>query len=151
MTDTPPLVLKKAKPKKPPITAKAPSGLEELLAEQGFRLTQDESGFPSIQFEGNTYYLLNDEDDAEFYQVLYPNFWPLESEEESIRALLTCDAVNREGRLVKLHLAEDDVWVSVEAMHETPAAFMHFLPQYLGFIQVAVGAFRDLMLSDEFA
>ena len=150
MTDTPPIVLKKAKTKKASSKAKAEAGLAQLLAQQGFTLETDDSGFPSIQFQGGTYYLPQDEDEPAFYQVLYPNFWELESEEETVRALLACDAVNREGRLVKLHLAEGDVWAGIEAMHQTPEAFMAFLPQYLGFLQVAVGAFRDLMLSDAF-
>lgn len=134
------------KVKRPP-ASKVGSGLKELLLERGFTVQEDPAVGLSFQFEGGTYYVTPQGDDPQFYQLLFPNFWELESAEETGRALFACDAVNREAKLVKLHTVEGDVWAGVESLHETPAQFVRFLPRYLGFVQEAVRAFRDVMLA----
>ena len=65
-----------------------------------------------------------------------------------MKALVACDAVNREVKVVKLHTLDDDVWAGVEAFHESQEAFVRGLPRVLGFIQEAVRAFRDVMLAE---
>lgn len=126
---------------------RAGASLKGLLQAAGFTVQEGAEVGLSFQFEGGTYYLPPSEGDAGFYHLLYPNFWEIESDEEFGRALVACDAVNREAKLVKLHTAGADVWAGVESLHETPAAFMAHLNRYLGYVQEAVRAFRELMLS----
>lgn len=121
--------------------------LKALLTGQGFNVQEEAGVGLSFLFEGGTYYLPPQEDDAEFYHLLYPNFWEWDSDEELGRALFACDLVNREGKLVKLHTVEGDVWAGIEALHGSPAEFMAHLLRYLGYLQESVRAFRDVMLS----
>ncbi|WP_288480910.1 hypothetical protein [uncultured Deinococcus sp.] len=137
------------KVRRPHAPARAQPGdpLGAALEAQGFTV-QDEPGLGRrFAFEGGTYYLVSAEGDETFYHLLYPNFWELESDEEYVRALYACDAVNREAKLVKLHTAENDVWAGVESLHETPAAFAAQVPRYLSYLQESVRAFRDVMLA----
>ena len=130
-----------------PARARVADPLRAALEAQGFTV-QDEPGLGlRFAFEGGTYYLPPTEGDETFYHLLYPNFWALESDEEYVRALYACDAVNREAKLVKLHTAENDVWAGVEALHDTPAAFVAQVPRYLSYLQESVRAFRDVMLA----
>ncbi|GAA5511369.1 hypothetical protein Dcar01_00076 [Deinococcus carri] len=121
--------------------------LKAALEAQGF--TVEEAGELGLrfQYEGGTYYLPPSGADTEFFHLLFPNFWELESDEEFGRALVACDAVNREAKLVKLHTAEGDVWAGVEALHDSPEAFITHLPRYLSYVQEAVRVFRDAMLA----
>ncbi|WP_291429852.1 hypothetical protein [Deinococcus sp.] len=141
-------VVKVAPP--PRAAAPLPEGLAAVraaLGALGFAVQSDAESGLSFMFEGGQYYIPAQGDDTAFYHLLFPNFWELESDEEYGRALLACDAVNRESKLVKLHTVEGDVWAGVEALHGNPEAFMAFLPRYLGLVQDSVRAFRDVMLA----
>ncbi|MFC4427985.1 hypothetical protein [Deinococcus navajonensis] len=138
--------------KRPPAPLpKAPasplSALKTSLEAQGFQLQEDPEAGLAFMFEGGQYYLPPQHDDEQFYHLLLPNFWALETDEEYGRALFACDAVNREAKLVKLHTADADVWAGIEALHPSPEAFLAALPRYLTFVQEAVRAFREVMLS----
>lgn len=121
--------------------------LRTLLEAHGFSVQDDPEVGLSFMFEGGQYYLPLQSGDQEFYHLLFPNFWALDSDEEYGRALFACDAVNREAKLVKVHTAESDVWAGVEALHASPEAFMAQLPRYLVLVQEAVRAFREVMLA----
>ncbi|UBV42088.1 hypothetical protein LAJ19_10635 [Deinococcus taeanensis] len=127
--------------------------VRDALGALGFVVQADPEVGLTFMFEGGQYYVPLQGEDERFYHLLFPNFWPLESDDEYGRALFACDAVNREAKLVKLHTVDSDVWVGVEALHASPAEFVEVLPQYLTFVQDAVRAFRALMLAaaDELA
>ncbi|WP_245557616.1 hypothetical protein [Deinococcus peraridilitoris] len=120
--------------------------LREALTAEGFRVEESPDSGLSFKYEGSTYFLPDNHEDPQFFQLLLPNFWSLETEDEYGRALLACDALNRHAKLVKVHTVENDTWVSVEAIHADPRHFLQFLPRYLSYIQDAVRIFRDQML-----
>ncbi len=141
-------VVKVAPP--PRAAAPLPEGLaavRDALGALGFAVQADAESGLAFMFEGGQYYVPAQGDDAGFYHLLFPNFWPLESDEEYGQALFACDAVNREAKLVKLHTVDGDVWAGVEALHAQPQEFVAALPRYLSFVQEAVRAFRDVMLA----
>lgn len=123
--------------------------LLESLKKEGFQCELGEPGTLSLRFEGGTYFVLCPPEDEAFFHLIYPNFWELKTEEESLKALVACDAVNHSLKLVKLHLMKGDMWAGVESLHSSPAQFLVFMPVYLGYIQEGVRAFRDVMLSEE--
>ncbi len=130
-------------------TQKRPETLLNLLAEEGFRPSSDADGDMQFKFEGGTYFVMLTADDDEYYQLVYPNFWPLESGDDRLNALVICDLLNRALKLVKLYTLADTVWAGVESAHATPEAFMHMLPRSLGYLQDAVRAFGQEMTSLE--
>ncbi|GGK25888.1 hypothetical protein GCM10008955_19550 [Deinococcus malanensis] len=142
---------KVARPRPKPAVIREPLSplavLKTLLADHGFSVREDPEVGLSFMFEGGQYHLPPQGNDQEFYHLLFPNFWALESDEEYGRALFACDAVNREAKLVKLYTADTDVWAGVEALHASPEAFVAQLPRYLAFVQEAVRAFREVMLA----
>lgn len=131
----------------PRVPASPLSALRAALEVQGFQVQDDPDAGLTFMFEGGQYYLPPQHDDGQFYHLLFPNFWTLETDEEYGRALFACDAVNREAKLVKLHTVDADVWAGVEALHPSPELFLAALPRYLTFVQEAVRAFREVMLS----
>lgn len=127
--------------------SQALNDLMNLLVRQGFTPQEESEVGIHFQFEGETYYIAPQNDDNTFSQLLYPNFWSLESEDEIGCALFACDLVNRKAKLVKLHTADDDVWANIESLHDSPADFVGFLPQYLRFIQESVRVFGEVMVA----
>ncbi|MCL6595365.1 MAG: hypothetical protein K6V73_04045, partial [Firmicutes bacterium] len=59
--------------------AQRAQGYLEFLAEEGYRPRLDADGDVVFKVEGGAYYILLDEDE-EFFRLIYPNFWPLETE-----------------------------------------------------------------------
>lgn len=150
MTNQEPVSLKKKakKAQEKAVASEAASPLVALLEGSGFRVQAENESTLSFPFEGGTYYLSVPAEGEDYYHVIFPNFWELADEEAFVKALVACDAVNREVKVVKLHTLDDDVWAGVEAFHESPEVFVRGLPRVLGFIQEAVRAFRDVMLAE---
>ncbi|MFD1732543.1 hypothetical protein ACFSC4_17995 [Deinococcus malanensis] len=83
---------KVARPRPKPAVIREPLSplavLKTLLADHGFSVREDPEVGLSFMFEGGQYHLPPQGNDQEFYHLLFPNFWALESDEEYGRALL---------------------------------------------------------------
>lgn len=121
--------------------------IQAALERDGFRPEVDPDGDISFKHEGLTFVVLLTEDDPEYYQVLLPNFWPLESEAERQVALHACDEINRAVKLVKLYTVEGNLFAGVESAYDTSEAFLAHLPQAVAYLQDAARMFRDAMQS----
>jgi hypothetical protein len=69
-------------------SGKAKKGAERYLTyllDEGFRPHITNNGNVAFKCEGRNYYIDIDEDDEEFFFLVYPNFWPIESDEELSR------------------------------------------------------------------
>jgi len=107
-----------------------PELLAQMLAE-GFQASVDDDGDLRLKYEGMTYALCFDPDDALFSKLVLPNVWQLDSEPEFSRALAAVDAVNRRLKLVKAHTIHDQVWLSIELWLPDPAGWGPLLPRAL--------------------
>jgi hypothetical protein len=114
-------------PDKPDVPKLTKADLQKLyadhLTEEGFRPKVDEDGDVTFKYEGGNYFIRVDENDPTFFQVNFPNFWPIESEEERKHAYMAASLVAMECKVAKVYVVEDDVWVSVELFFESPEQF----------------------------
>jgi hypothetical protein len=65
----------------------------DYLADEGYRPSIDEDGDVQFKQEGRMYYIGVSEDDPEYFRVVLPNIWRIESEQERIQVLVAADAV----------------------------------------------------------
>ncbi|OQB27651.1 MAG: hypothetical protein BWY10_01195 [Chloroflexi bacterium ADurb.Bin180] len=115
------------------------------LREDGYALEIDEDGDVMFKFEGGTYFVLVDEEDEMFFQIMFPSFWPIESEEEGARVEKAAQLATRITKVAKVYRQRDNVNASVELLCVPPEAFKAVFRRALGSIQAGVSNFRAAM------
>lgn len=101
---------------------------QSLLDAEGFNRGQiqwDESVQTSdlvFKVEGRNYLLIADADDTDFVRLVFPNFWPLKSDEEFAAALQAMALVNARCKGAKLHTSSNNENVVATAEFLIPAS-----------------------------
>ncbi|MDZ4201879.1 MAG: hypothetical protein U1C96_07005 [Gallionella sp.] len=115
------------------------------LAEEGFTPKLDDDGDISFKFEGKNYLIIIDEGDSEFFRLVYPWFWPIESEDEREKAAQAALYASTQTKVAKVYPVRDDTWAAVEIFCSPPEAFQAVFKRSLGALQAAVHNFRERM------
>jgi len=127
------------------------TGLAEFyrnfLNEDGYRADIDEDGDVAFKFEGGNYFISVYEDDGEYFQLVYPYFWEIDSDEELERAKVACVETTRGQKVAKVFMVKNntDVSATAEAFFDSREDVKKIFPRYLHSIQSAVAAFREAM------
>jgi hypothetical protein len=117
----------------------------EFLKSQGYAPEVDSDGDVRFKKEGRTYFVAIDEDDEEFFRVIFPNFWKIESEDERRRVLVACDHSNSLSKVAKVYMVEDNVWASIELFFGDPEDFKSVFERSMGALQNGVANFVQKM------
>ncbi|HOJ13411.1 MAG TPA: hypothetical protein PLS81_04775 [Deltaproteobacteria bacterium] len=117
----------------------------DFLTDQGFRPEIDKDGDVKFLFEGGLYYILVSEKDPEFFRLVYPNFWEIESDEEKMKATIAASFATADTKVAKVILVGNNVWASVESFFESPDHFKGVFRRSISAIRTAVSSFRDNM------
>ncbi|MFH2123992.1 MAG: hypothetical protein ABIJ50_10985 [Pseudomonadota bacterium] len=91
-----------------------PEKIQEFLEEEGFRPKIDDDGDIMFKYEGKTYIIQFDEDDALFIRLMLPNFWELDSDSEKAQATKISLEITRQVKVAKVFSVEDRMWSSAE-------------------------------------
>lgn len=114
------------------------------LAEEGYRPTIDQDGDVVFKIEGFMYYIAIDEDE-EFFRLVFPTFWPLESAEERERAERIALRVTDRMKVAKVLTTERGVVASLEMFVPGPESVFPVFPRCVQAIRGAVHAFTEAM------
>lgn len=103
----------------------------ELLREEGYRPRIDEDGDVIFKREGVTYYISIQEDDREYFRLVYPNFYRIKDDDNRLQILEICNQLSVENKVVKV--TERRGWVSaaVEVLCATPESISELLPRMI--------------------
>ena len=117
-----------------------------FLAEEGYVPKVVNEG-RHIQFkkEGGSFYIRINEKDPQFFQLIYPGFWDIESESERNSALQACNSANWDTKTTKLCVNKDSVWASVELFVESPEDFKPVFARSLRALDYGVERFVGKM------
>lgn len=115
-----------------------------FLQEQGFTPTTHE-GLLAFRFEGGNYLLFPEEADAQFFRVMYPGFWPIESEAERTRALAAASDTSASLKAVKVFVMDGQTHASLELLLPDVEAFQTVFKRGLHALQGAVHRFAMQM------
>lgn len=117
----------------------------QFLAEEGYRPRFDEDDDVVFKSEGHTYIVWFDRRDTEFVRVVFPNFWSLDSDEETQQAREVIEEVNRSVKVAKLGIIENRVSTTVEVFFGEPETLPRVLLRIIGAMQTATKEFVDAM------
>ncbi len=95
----------------------------DYLREEGYQPRVDEDGDVQFKREGFTYFISVDEEDPEFFGLMLPNIWEIESDEERLYALFACNEATANTKVAKAQVVGDNVWISAEVFLEKPEDF----------------------------
>ena len=117
----------------------------DFLEGEGMKGTIDGDGDVQFQYEDRTYFIEVNESDEEFFRVVLPNIWSIESISEGVQVVQACDVVNRTMKCTKAYTTNDDVWIAVELFVGRPDAFKSVFQRCLSAISSGVDAFIEEM------
>jgi len=118
---------------------------ENFLLEEGFTPTIDQDGDVIFKAEGRTYAILIDERDEEFFRLVFPNFWPIESNEERVKVEQAALQATAETKVAKIFPVRNNVWASIELFCSPPEAFKPVFSRSMSALRAAVGTFAEKM------
>ncbi|AGX88320.1 hypothetical protein [Candidatus Symbiobacter mobilis] len=120
--------------------------IKSYLEEEGFRPKYDEDSDIRFKFEGKTYYIQTIDEDEEYIILLAANIWPIENEEESIKAYQNTNEVTRNIKVAKVYVTPyNNVYATIELFLPNPETFIPIFIRCLGALDKAVSEFRTAM------
>ena len=115
------------------------------LRQEGYSIVNSEDELIVFRYEGRTYVLTVDEDDSAFFQLIFPNFWSIDSAEERQRAYHAAAEVTKKVKVLKVYPMGDNVWASVELLLDPANDLRKVFPRTLRILQDGAEQFRALM------
>ncbi|MDR2523446.1 MAG: hypothetical protein LBC93_07100 [Synergistaceae bacterium] len=122
----------------------------EYLKSEGYFPTVDKDGDVFFKYEGSAYFILVDEDDPQFFVVIYPTFWKIDSESEKTLARKVALEVTNSTKGAKVFLDRQEMNVSInaETLLKQPEDFKDVFPRILNMISSARKKFIKGMRGD---
>lgn len=118
----------------------------DFLREEGYQPKIDGDGDVIFKHEGRTYYIdVNDDD--KYFQLVFPTFWDIESEEERARVAIAANDATYKTKVAKVVAVRDfkDVSAYLEVFLTGPEEFKPIFARCLTALQGAVGNFKEKM------
>jgi hypothetical protein len=118
----------------------------DYLRSEGFDPSVDNDGDIFFKYQGGNYYIYVYEQDAQYFRLVCPNIWKIESLQERSDAALAASKVNSSWKLVKVYVADwDDVMVSADILVKDPSDFTGFFYRMLEVLNDARNDFWNRM------
>ena len=117
----------------------------DWLGTEGYPVRVDEDGDLVLKIEGMTYFIILDEDDETYFTLIFPSFWPIESEDERRKAERAAIEITSRVKVAKVFIRKDQVWGAIELFVNGPEAATAVIPRSIRALQLAVKDFVALM------
>ncbi len=117
----------------------------DYLREEGYQPRVDEDGDVQFKREGFTYFISVDENDPEFFGLMLPNIWEIESDEERLYALFACNEATANTKVAKAQVVGDNVWISAEVFLEKPDDFRKIIHRAFSAMDSALEKYVNTM------
>ncbi len=117
----------------------------QYLAEEGYSPKIDDDGDVYFKYEGGGYFIIVSEKDEEFFNLLYPNFWSIESEAERAKVNEAALHATAKTKVAKILPRTSNTWAVVEMFCCPPEAFKSVFRRSLSALRAAVENFRTKM------
>jgi hypothetical protein len=124
----------------------------DYLKNQNIKAQVDEDGDIEFTWEGKhfktmTYYIVIDETDQQFFQIVKVGGYPLETSREKRQAPLAASYATKKTEVVKLFINSrgDNILVSAEILLASPGDFRVVFPKLMRKIENAMICFLEQM------
>lgn len=138
-------------PNNPPTKPQSPKKRElqqmylSYLAQDGYKAEIDDDGDIKIEHDNYYDYIYVNEDDLEFFRLVRPKIWSIESEEERLKALRSANAATRKSKVAKIYVTKNNVSASIEIFLASPSDFKGVFKRSLGALNNGYNNFRKGM------
>jgi hypothetical protein len=112
------------------------------LVEEGFRPSFNDEGEIAFKFQGRHFYISQDESDPEFYRILCPGIWKIESEEERAVVFIAASDTCKGMKVAKVFVVDDEAWASVELFCPEVGAFLKLFERSTSLLYETGNVFR---------
>lgn len=106
--------------------------LYEYLANEGLRPQKEEYGI-FFRYQMLNFGVFWDEDDAHFLRISIPNIFDVD-DNNRFDALMVCNALNMERKVIKAMVTESGVWISAEQLLDQNPVYEDIVPRTLGML-----------------
>ncbi len=117
------------------------------LANEGFQPKIDGDGDVVFKCEGKTYYIDIDTEDPQFFRLVFPQFWSVDSDEEFERIRNAANEANLKTKVTKVYIVTlpsgKDTCAAIEIFLEKPEQFEAIFPRAMRALQAGVRTFVE--------
>ena len=117
----------------------------EHLKSEGYVPQADNEGNILFKREGLTYILFASHNDPNYFRLVCPIVWQVETDEQRAKANQVISAVNLNIKAVKLFMVENSVSASSESFLANEGDYKAILPRSLAALAFGVQTFASLM------
>lgn len=117
----------------------------EFLREEGFAPKIDDDGDVIFKYEGGTFLILLDDKDEEYFKLVYPAFWPIETEHERLKALRVAFDATANTKVAKVYIIKDNAWAAIEMFCDPPETVKPVFARCLSALRTVVRTFKEEM------
>lgn len=117
----------------------------DLLEDNGYEGWVDSDGDVQFSYNDHDYFIEVNESDNEFFRVVLFNIWPIESLEEYNDVLGAVNEVNKEQKVAKAYITNDNVWIAAELFVGDPSHVENIFMRCLEVIEESVDVFIEEM------
>ncbi|GAB4307772.1 MAG: hypothetical protein Kow0069_05570 [Promethearchaeota archaeon] len=117
----------------------------DFLKSEGYRPEIDRDGDVVYKQEGRTYVIILEERDPEFFRIVFPNFWPIESQEERLKVSIAANEATAMTKAAKVFPIRDNVWASLGSFVDPFESFKKVFKRSMGALNQCVFNFQKKM------
>lgn len=121
----------------------------DFLRNEGYEPEIDQDGDVIFRDGGRIYLILIDENDDEFFRLVFPNFWSIESEEERQRVERAAIFATAMTKVAKVFPVRHNVWATIEMFVSPIEGFKAVFERSMRALNVAVHSFVQKMQEED--
>ena len=119
----------------------------DYLTKEGYRPTVDSDGDVVFMHGGGTYYIDIDTNDPQYFRLVFPNFWEIESADELARVMVAANYATMCTKVAKIYVRSDgqNTVASIEMFLAKPEQFREVFHRAMSALQASLINFREKM------
>ena len=127
----------------------------KYLKNRDYKVEYDPDGDLVFEYENQYYLVVFDQNDDEYFRIIYPNCYTFENEIEFIRSYVAAQHVNNTVKGVKMMIPEkfvedpqrlfDSPAIAVESFHYDVSDFTRTIQRSISTLQTAAKKFNEVM------
>lgn len=119
----------------------------DYLVREGYHPTIDSDGDVIFKHEGKTYYIDVDTGDPQYFRLVYPLFWSIDSTEELALVLFAANHATAITKVAKVYVLSDgkNVSAAIEMFLERPEQFSAVFRRSMSALQASIRNFLEKM------
>jgi hypothetical protein len=117
-----------------------------FLREEGYTPSISSSGNVQFKIQGKSYYIVIDEDDEEYFTLLYPNFWSANTAQKRRQATMAASYASNRTKVARVYLGTNNyVSATSEVFLNDPDDYRYIFARMLRTITTAVEFFEEYL------